>query len=162
MRGRLLTGVIVALIAFVVAGVSVAKDRPFSSANLIAMKWGPAPEAKDTGGAPGNTDPGGQFSKEQIERFRCASSGNPAAVVDISCNTTEYNQDWNPDNEIAVAVNPKNPNHIVAGSNDYFYRFNNSTGARHALVPTGFFTSSDGGATWVDGQIPLRSGQRRG
>lgn len=162
MRGRLLTGVIVALIAFVVAGVSVAKDRPFSSANLIAMKWGPAPEAKDTGGAPGNTDPGGQFSKEQIERFRCASSGNPAAVVDISCNTTEYNQDWNPDNEIAVAVNPKNPNHIVAGSNDYFYRFNNSTGARHALVPTGFFTSTDGGATWVDGQIPLRSGNGAG
>ena len=59
MRGRLLTGVIVALIAFVVAGVSVAKDRPFGAAKLIAMKWGPAPEEKDLGGGGGNTDPGG-------------------------------------------------------------------------------------------------------
>jgi len=162
MTRKLLTAMLVALIAFAVAGASTAKDRPFSSANLIAMKWGPAPEARDTGGAAGNTDPGGQFSKEQIERFRCTSSGNPLAWVDMSCNTTEYNQDWNPDNEIAVAVNPKNPDHVVAGSNDYFYRFNNSTGARQAIVPTGFFTSTDGGASWVDGQIPLRSGNGAG
>jgi hypothetical protein len=67
---------------------------------------------------------------EQIERFRCASADNPAAAVDISCNTTEHNQDWNPDNEIVVVVDPTDPKHIVAGSNDYFYRFNNSTGAR--------------------------------
>jgi hypothetical protein len=39
-----------------------------------------------------------------------------------------------------VAVNPTNPNHIVAGSNDHFSRCNNSTGARQALVPTGSFT----------------------
>jgi hypothetical protein len=108
------------------------------------------------------SDPGGQFSKEQIERFRCSSAGNPATTVDISCNTSEYNQDWNPDNEIAVAVDPTDPNHLVAGSNDYFYRFNNSTGARQALVPTGFFTSFDGGASWVDGQIPMRSGNGAG
>ena len=50
----------------------------------------------------------------------------------------------------------------MAGSNDYFYRFNNSTGARQALVPTGFFTSFDGGATWIDGQIPMRSGNGAG
>ena len=112
--------------------------------------------------APGQTDPGGQFTISQIEQFRCSSSGNPGAAVDISCNTTQYNQDWNPDNEIAVAVNPENPNHVVAGSNDYFYRFNNRTGARQALVPTGFFTSFDGGATWIDGQIPLRSGNGAG
>jgi hypothetical protein len=51
----------------------------------------------------------------------------------------------------ALLVDPTDPNHIVAGSNDYFYRFSNSTGARQALVPTGFFTSFDGGASWVDG-----------
>jgi hypothetical protein len=86
----------------------------------------------------------------------------PAAFVDISCNTTAYNQDWNPDNEIAVAVDPADPNHILAGSNDYFYRFNNSTGARQAIVPTGFFTSFDGGATWIDGQIPMQTGNGGG
>jgi hypothetical protein len=59
-------------------------------------------------------------------------------------------------------VDPEDPNHLLAGSNDYFYRFNNATGARQAIVPTGFFTSFDGGATWVDGQIPMRSGNGAG
>ena len=64
--------------------------------------------------------------------------------MDISCNDREpYRQDFNPDNELAIVVNPKVPTHLLAGSNDYFYRFNNSTGARQALVPTGFFTSFD-------------------
>jgi hypothetical protein len=143
------------LLVAALSGTSVARDRPFSTAELIAMKWGPLPKERDLGTGGGTTDPGGQFSVEQIERFRCTSAGNPAAAVDISCNTTEYNQDWNPDNEIAVAVDPINPNHILAGSNDYVYRFNNSTGARQVLIPTGFFTSFDGGATWIDGQIPI-------
>ena len=51
----------------------------------------------------------------------------------MSCNDTTYGQDFAPDNEIAVAVDPEDPDHIVAGSNDYFYRFNNSTGARQAI-----------------------------
>ena len=118
-------------------------------------------------GEGGNTGAGGNFSKEQIERFRCqaaagAEYGTPAGAMDISCNTREYRQDFNPDNELAVAVNPFFPEHVVAGSNDYYYRFNNSTGARQALVPTGFFTTFDGGATWVDGQIPTRSGNGAG
>jgi hypothetical protein len=150
----------------VFAGASSGRDRPFSTAELIAFKWGPAPEERELGTGTGNTGAGGQFSKEQIERFRCSSAapanGTPATFMDISCNTTRYNQHWNPDNEIAVVVNPLDPNHIVAGSNDYFYRFNNSTGARQAIVLTGFFTSKDGGQTWVDGQIPVRSGNSAG
>jgi hypothetical protein len=51
---------------------------------------------------------------------------------------------------------------VVNGSNDYFYRFNNATGARQAIILTGFFTSFDGGANWVDGQIPIRSGNGAG
>jgi BNR/Asp-box repeat len=135
-----------------------AVEKPYGSRNLFVFKFlrgGPmAP------GDSGNT--GGQFSKEQIEGFRCTSSGNPAAAVDISCNTSELGQNFAPDNEIAIAVNPVDPNHLVAGSNDYYYRFNNSTGARQAIVPTGFFTSFDGGATWIDGQIPTRSGSGAG
>ena len=150
--------VAVVLVLGVLAGSGGARDRPFGTTRLIA----PAFIRPADGGGGGLTDPGGPFSKSQIERFRCASAGNPVAFVDISCNTTEYGQDWAPDNEIAVAVDPTNPNHIVAGSNDYFYRFNNSTGARQALVPTGFFTSFDGGASWIDGQIPLRSGNGAG
>ena len=129
------------LVVGALAGSGVARDRPFGTSRLVAPAL-----IRPSDGPGGLSDPGGAFSKTQIERFRCTSAGNPSAFVDMSCNTTEYGQDWAPDNEIAVAVNPANPNHIVAGSNDYFYRFNNSTGARQALVPTGFFTSFDGGA----------------
>ena len=136
---------------------ALAIDRPFSTSRLLVR-----PDVQPVVGetAPGNT--GGNFSKKQIERFRCESGGDPTGVVDISCNDTEFGQDWAPDNEVAVAVNPEDSNHVVAGSNDYFYRFNNSTGSRQAIVPTGFFTSFDGGATWIDGQIPMRSGNGAG
>lgn len=43
-----------------------------------------------------------------------------------------------------------------------YYRFNNASGARRAIVPTGFFTSFHGGTTWIDGQIPLRTGNGGG
>lgn len=149
------------LIALVLLGTLAqpASARIKGDPNLFAIKWLPAPDQFDLS-SPGNT--GGNFSKEQIERFRCTSAGDPGAYVDMSCNTTEFGQDFGPDNEIAIAVNPNDPNHLVAGSNDYFYRFNNATGARQAIVPTGFFTSFDGGATWIDGQIPMRSGNGAG
>src|SRR5829696_3077374 len=138
-----------------------ASDRPFSTSKLIAIKW--APMRHDLGLSTDSSGiTGGQFSKEQIEDFRCASAGNPADAVDMSCNTTTLGQRYAPDNEIAIAVDPTKPKHLVAGSNDYYYRFNNSTGARQAIVPTGFFTSFDGGATWVDGQVPMRTGNGAG
>ena len=162
MRKLALALVIVALVLIPFGGPAHGRDRPFGAADLISMKWEPSAMEKDLAGGAGQSEPGGQFSVSQIEQFRCASGGDPTAAVDISCNTTQYNQDWNPDNEIAVAVDPENPDHVVAGSNDYFYRFNNRTGARQALVPTGFFTSFDGGASWIDGQIPMRSGNGAG
>ncbi len=145
--------------ASVLAPAVTAGDRPFSTSDLIAMRLAPTP--KDPG-ATNIVGGGGAFSKVQIEKFRCASSGNPATAVDMSCNTTKYGQDWAPDNEIAIAVDPTDPLHLLAGSNDYYYRFNNSTGARQALVPTGFFTSFDGGYHWIDGQIPMQSGNGAG
>src|SRR5215208_2376396 len=138
-----------------------ASDRPFSTSKLIAIKW--APMRHDLGLSTDSSGiTGGQFSKEQIEDFRCASAGNPADAVDMSCNTTTLGQRYAPDNEIAIAVDPTKPKHLVAGSNDYYYRFNNSTGARQAIVPTGFFTSFDGGKTWIDGQVPMQSGNGAG
>jgi hypothetical protein len=152
--------VLVAAVALVAATAisATARDKPASTSRLsVDLQRAPV----DGASAPlGETS--GQFSKVQIEAFRCASSGDPTAAVDISCNDPEFGQDFSPDNEIAVAVNPWDPDHIVAGSNDYFYRFNNATGARQAIVATGFFTSFDGGATWVDGQVPMRSGNGAG
>src|SRR5215203_6208744 len=145
-----------------VAPASEARDRPFGTTRMVVR---PVIDPGDGGQTTGGS---GQYSKVQIERYRCdvaagAAYGSPAGSMDISCNDREpYRQDFNPDNELAIAVNPKVPTALLAGSNDYFYRFNNSTGMRQALVPTGFFTSFNGGQTWVDGQIPMRSGNGAG
>jgi hypothetical protein len=158
-RAFVLFSAVAAVTAFGVAP-ALAGDRPFNTARMTVR---PDVQAVVGDVAPGMT--GGGISKKQIERFRCESPddpGDPGDAVDMSCNTDEYGQNWAPDNEVAVAVDPEDPNHVVAGSNDYFYRFNNSTGARQAIVPTGFFTSFDGGETWVDGQIPMLSGNGAG
>lgn len=151
-----------ALVLVGLAGPSSGRDRPFNTSRLIAMKLLPAPQEYDLPGLDGGT-----FSTRRIEAFRC--EGNEAGAdptegdaVDMSCNTTRFGQDYAPDNEIAIAADPEDPEHLLAGSNDYYYRFNNSTGARQALVPTGFFTSFDGGKTWIDGQIPMGSGNGNG
>jgi hypothetical protein len=158
MRRPLVVVSAAALVLAVFAGSSAGRDRPFSTSRLIAMKF--IPHKAGFFSLPGTS--GGQFSKVQIEAFRCNTAGNPSAYIDISCNTTRFGQNFSPDNEIAIAVDPEDPDHLLAGSNDYYYRFNNSTGARQALVPTGFFTSFDGGASWLDSQIPMRSGNGAG
>lgn len=99
---------------------------------------------------------------QRVENFRCRTQGNPAVSVDMSCNSKTLGQDFGPDNEIAIAVDPEDPRHLVAGSNDYYYRFNNATGAILLSAPTGFFTSFDGGRNWIDGQIPRGEGNNAG
>ena len=139
------------------AGPSAGRDRPFSTSDLIAMKLLPAPQQFDL--CPG---------RRAVSSASSRSSASPVRAREIrggggrhELQHTEFGQDFAPDNEIAIAVDPLDPDHMLAGSNDYYYRFNNSTGARQALVPTGFFTSFDGGETWVDGQVPIRQRQRQ-
>jgi len=146
------------LVVVAVAVPSARGDRPYGTSGVFV---GPRDVRADLDAAAAGIT-GSKQSKIQIERFRCAASGDPSFAVDMSCNSAAFGQSYSPDNEIAVAVNPWDPNHVVAGSNDYFYRFNNSTGARQVIVPTGFFTSFDGGATWLDGQIPMLSGNGAG
>lgn len=158
-RHAAVAALVTGLAGSALAAPAVAIDRPFGTSNLYSPVYDNAPVPGGQGGQTSNDAP---FSKSQIENFRCSSAGAPAATVDLSCNTTTYGQHFAPDNELAVAVDPVDRDHIVAGSNDYFYRFNNSTGARQVIVSTGFFTSFDGGATWIDGQIPVRSGRSAG
>jgi hypothetical protein len=158
-RYPLVLGIAVLTAALVAAPAAGAATKKQSGDQLVTIKLMPAPEQFD---GLGNQNGSHGFSKEQFERFTCASSGDPSTAVDMSCNSTEWGQDFSPDNEIAIAVDPADPNHLLAGSNDYTYRFNNHTGARQAIILTGFFTSFDGGASWVDGQIPVRSGNGAG
>src|SRR6266571_6514702 len=56
-----------------------------------------------------------------------------------------------PHNEMSIAVDPANPSHIVAGSNDYEIFFVGSSSVERIIA--GFYTSFDGGTTWINGHI---------
>ena len=85
----------------------------------------------------------------------CSVAGNPAANIDLSCDDP-----ISPDNETPIVADPTDPDHLLAGSNDYFITFTGAT--LQARVPTGFFTSFDGGQHWIDGQIPMGNGASSG
>lgn len=68
---------------------------------------------------------------------------NNSGASNLGCST--------PQNETSIAVDPSNPRHLVAGSNDYrvccdFTALNDGTGWA--------YTSFDGGATWTNVQVP--------
>ena len=92
----------------------------------------------------------GEFSggAGQISNPTCVTSTGSA---DLSCDRL-----YDPDNEVTIAVDPENPNHLAAGSNDYVLLPKGAT--LIARVPTGFFTSTNGGSTWLDGQVPMGAG----
>src|SRR2546423_1053498 len=82
----------------------------------------------------------------------CGSSGEAGRGVfdkDISCDDP-----FAPDNETPIAVNPANPQLLLAGSNDYQINFVGST--LNEQVPSGWMLSQDGGSTWIDGSLPLK------
>lgn len=86
-----------------------------------------------------------------LGQTRCTTSGDPTADIDLSCD-----DDLAPDNELAIVANPDNPDHLLAGSNDYRLDFRGATVL--VRIPTGFFVSTDGGETWADGEVPLVRG----
>src|SRR5689334_10959964 len=63
----------------------------------------------------------------------------------LSCSTGRRTQ-----NEPSVAVDPRNPSVVVAGSNDYCAEIQNGLGS----VWVGYYRSTNGGATWTDGLVP--------
>ena len=66
--------------------------------------------------------------------------------IRVNCDATNL-----PHNELSIAVDPANPNHIVAGSNDYELFFVGSTVVQRVIA--GYYTSFDGGTTWTNGHI---------
>src|SRR5437764_743522 len=98
---------------------------------------------------------GGGVGGGSLPKSTCTSTGNPSANVRLNCDS-----DTSPDNETPIIADPTNPNHLLAGSNDYFITQKGS--GIQERVPTGFFTSFDGGHTWTDGQIPMGNGSNGG
>src|SRR5215218_8006722 len=78
----------------VVAPSSDARDRPFGTTRMVVR---PVIDPGDGGQTTGGS---GQYSKVQIERYRCNVSaggayGTPARAMDISCNDVQpYRQDF--------------------------------------------------------------------
>ncbi len=105
MRRLLVSKVIPLLMVAAWAVPSVGSDRPFMTRGLHVR---PQPRRPELGGSTtfGPGDGGRQLSKVQIERFRCTSSGDPATVVDMSCNTTELGQDFAPATEPVIHPSP--------------------------------------------------------
>ncbi len=82
-----------------------------------------------------------------------ANPYGPTANTDIIVGDTFFKGTpcVSPQNETPVAVNPRNPLNLVAGANDYrvccdFQGFQDATGWA--------YSSSDGGATWTNVQLP--------
>jgi hypothetical protein len=91
----------------------------------------------------------GQSGRQQTYCGEAGEAGRGVFDKDISCDNP-----FAPDNELAVAVHPTNPNLVLAGSNDYQISF---VGNAFILqVPSGFFLSQDGGKTWLDGELPMK------
>jgi hypothetical protein len=91
----------------------------------------------------------GQQGRHQTNCGAFGEAGRGVLDKDISCDDPIA-----PDNEIAIAVHPTNPNLLLAGSNDYQLEFRGATVILQ--VPSGFFLSQDGGGTWIDGELPLK------
>jgi len=70
--------------------------------------------------------------------YECTANGNPAADMKLDCD------DPFPNNEPNVAVDPENPLHMVASSNDY------------GSCCDQYYTTFDGGHTWQTGNMSTR------
>jgi len=91
----------------------------------------------------------GQQGRHQTACGAFGEGGRGVFDKDISCDDPIA-----PDNEIAVAVHPTDPDLVLGGSNDYQLEFQGATVILQ--VPSGFFLSQDGGGTWIDGELPLK------
>ena len=107
------------------------------------------PTLTDPAGLPGNGVGPGQQGRQDVYCGAFGEAGRGLFDKDISCDDALA-----PDNETAIAVNPAKPNLVLAGSNDYQLEFVGN--ALIVQVPSGWFLSQDGGATWIDGELPMK------
>ena len=85
-------------------------------------------------------------------REHCLTTGEFGSTLvdkDISCDSPIA-----PDNEMAIAVHPTNPNLLLAGSNDYHLSTQNFFPTR---IPAGVWISQDGGLHWIDTSMPMKA-----
>ncbi len=96
--------------------------------------------ARDRAAALQNESVGGPFTS------LCTAETTFGSNVMANCDSIVL-----PHNETAIVVDPNDPNHLAAGSNDTQLPPNGAGSARSAL---GYYTSFDGGKTWINGAVP--------
>lgn len=137
MGSRLTVGMLVAALVLAVGLVSATAASPPGQ---------PSRDLADRLSTP-TLDAGSNPGLGTSDRTTCAVSGDPAAQMDISCDSQRA-----PDNEFAIVTDPADAAHLLAGSNDTFVQ--DTPGGVIFTNYIGTFTSFDGGATWTDGQLP--------
>jgi hypothetical protein len=100
--------------------------------------------ARDQAAALQNESVGGPFTS------LCTSSTAFESNVQANCDSTVL-----PHNETAITVDPTNPAHLVGSTNDTELPPNGASGSAKSAL--GYYTSFDGGATWLNGQVPSGS-----
>jgi hypothetical protein len=106
---------------------------------------------------------GAQLSsaRDQAEALQNESIGGPftsvctASVASGSNVMTNCDSTLLPHNETAIAVDPNDAAHLVGGSNDTELAPNGASFSAKTVV--GYYTSFDGGRTWLNGQVPAGS-----
>jgi hypothetical protein len=117
----------------------VAGDRSYHPPPLSGIFQAASNFANDST-APGQ----GAITKSFCTNGTDLGGGN----IRINCDSIQL-----PHNELSIAVNPANPNHIVAGSNDYeLFSIPGGPGFLNKII-AGYYTSTDGGTTWLNGHI---------
>lgn len=87
----------------------------------------------------------------QFDNSVCSLTGDPTANINLRCDNLVH-----PYAETGIAVDPRNPDHLLAGANDYHLA---ADGEAATLLSTiGFFVSFDGGTTWTVGRLPGSGG----
>jgi hypothetical protein len=97
--------------------------------------------ARDQAAAIQNESVGGPFTS------LCTSAVSFGSNVMANCDSTVL-----PHNETAIAADPADAKHLVGGVNDTELPPNGASGSTKAVA--GYFTSFDGGRSWLNGQVP--------
>jgi hypothetical protein len=96
--------------------------------------------ARDRAAALQNESVGGPFNS------LCTAGITFGSNVMANCDSVVL-----PHNETAIIVDPTDPKHLAARSNDTQLPPNGATGAARSAL--GYYTSFDGGKTWINGAV---------